>query len=194
MKRVLTMCLTFIMLFSFSACGSASKEKEKVNNSESVEVDKGLLNVEVTVPVSFVDGQTPDEIKADAEEMGYSDCTIHEDGSVTYKMSKAKHREVLSAMKESFDESIAKTIAEEDGIIKEIKYNDHLSKIDVYVDAAKYDEWDSFSILVYYIIGAYYQIFEGTDAEKVNVIVNTVNAETKEVIDTFNLGDMMEEE
>ena len=194
MKRIVAFCLTFVMLFSFVACGGSSSKENETSNSEGIEVDEGLLSVEVTLPVSYVDGQTPDEIKADAEKMGYNDCTIHEDGSVTYKMSKAKHREVLDTYKKSFDESIAETIAEENGVVKEIKYNDNLSKIDVYLDEARYDEWNSFAVLGYYMFGSYYQIFAGTDAEKIDVVVNAINADTKETIDTFALSDLKDEE
>ena len=193
MKKIFALCLTFTMLFNLAACGDSSADKD-TSNSEVIEVDEGLLNVEVTLPVSYVDGQTPEEIKANADKMGYSDCTIHEDGSVTYKMSKSKHKEVLDSFKKSFDESIAESIATEDGVVKEIKYNDNLSNIDVYLDKARYNEWNSFSVFGYYTFGSYYQVFAGSDAKEIDVKVNIIDAETKETIDSFSLSDMVDEE
>ena len=82
--------------------GNATSEKE-TENSAGVQVDEGLLNVDVTLAASFFEDQTEEEIKAEAKENGYSDCKINDDGSVTYTMSKKKHAEMLDEMKTSFD-------------------------------------------------------------------------------------------
>ena len=195
MKKLFVFAVSLLMVFNLVGCGGSSGEKDNgTDNSNAVEVDKGLLNVEVHLPVTYFDGQTPEEIKAEAKELGYKDCIVHEDGSVTYKMSKSKHEEMLDAYKKAFDESIAATIIEEEGVVKDIKYNNNLSKIDVYLDEARYDEWDGFSILGYYMMGGYYQMYEGSDTENIDVVVNAINADTKEIIDTFSLSDLADEE
>ena len=57
-----------------------------------------------------------EDIKAAAAENGFKDCTINEDGSVTYKMSKSKHKEMLNDLKSSFDESIASLLEGESAV------------------------------------------------------------------------------
>ena len=109
MKRLLAAILVLAMVLSLCACGEqkttsqneqppAESMADTTDSSEStaIEVDEGLLNVEVTLPASFFEDESEEEIKAAAEENGFSKCTINEDGSVTYKMTKAKHKEMLA--------------------------------------------------------------------------------------------------
>ena len=96
MKKLVSLLLTLALMMSLVACGggsetqtngNASAEKE-TENSAGVQVDEGLLNVDVTLAASFFEDQTEEEIKAEAKENGYSDCKINDDGSVTYTLSK----------------------------------------------------------------------------------------------------------
>lgn len=198
MKKAISLLLSFVLILSLAACGgyeaqsgetqsgeTNSTEKEP-ESSAGVQVDEGLLNVDVTLAASFFEDQTAEEIKAEAKENGYSDCKINDDGSVTYTMSKKKHAEMLDEMKASFDELIAGCLEGEDEVASfvDIQYNDDFSKIDIYVDAEQYTMWDSLYALIFYITGAYCQAFAGVENDNIDVVVNFIDDATKEVLDT----------
>ena len=138
------------------------------------------------MPASYFEGMTEEEIKSAAKESGFINCEINSDGSVKYTMSKAKHREMLEELKTNAIESFDKLTSGDEKVASfiEIKYNDDFSKIDVFVDPNLYSSWDSFYVLSFYILGAYYQMFAGVDAEKIDVIVNFINNETQEVFES----------
>ena len=187
--------MALIMVVSFVGCGATENNEyvesgtEQKNNSESsapLEVDEKLFNVDVTLPASYFEGMTEEEIKSAAKESGFINCEINSDGSVKYTMSKAKHREMLEELKTNAIESFDKLTSGDEKVASfiEIKYNDDFSKIDVFVDPNLYSSWDSFYVLSFYILGAYYQMFAGVDAEKIDVIVNFINNETQEVFES----------
>lgn len=190
------------------ACGNSQKTAETqaatetVIESEStaetegrgISVDEGLLNVEVTIPASMFEDTSEEDIKASAEENGFSGCTINDDGSVTYKMSKAKHKEWLSELKESIDQSINDIINGDNAVesFQKIEYSDDLTNFDIYVDADKFGGFDSMYALTFYISGAYYQAFAGIDADNIDVKVNFINNATNETISSSTYRDMVE--
>ena len=201
MKKLVSLLLTLALVMSLVACGgrsgtqtngNASAEKE-TGNSAGVQVDEGLLNVDVTLAASFFEDQAEEEIKAAAKENGYSDCKINDDGSVTYTMSKKKHAEMLDEMKTSFDEMIAGYLEGEEKIASfvDIHYNDDFSKVDIYVDAEQYTMWDSLYALNFYITGAYYQAFAGVANGDIDVVVNFIDNATKDVLDTASYKDFI---
>ena len=219
MKRILAILMVLAMTLSLCACGGGEKSPaqestsstnqetmeasdestESVEGAEEVddggiEVDEGLLSVEVTLPASFFEEETPEEIKAAAEENGFKECIVNEDGSVTYKMSKAKHKEMLEEMKASMDESIDEMINGEDAVesFVKIEYKDEFSSFDVYVNPELYTEWDGLYVLAFYLSGAYYQAFDGKDVEKIDIVVNFINNDTNEIISTSSYREWMD--
>lgn len=55
-------------------------------------MDKGLLNVEVTIPATLYKGQDIDSIISEAKNSGIKEVIKNDDGSLTYKMSKSEHK------------------------------------------------------------------------------------------------------
>lgn len=208
MKKLISLLLSLLLLFSLAACGSGSSEEDSSGSSNAsasgsgsqdggtMEVDKGLLNVNVTLPASFFSDMTPEEIQAAAQEQGYSKCVINQDGSVTYTMTRGKYNEVMEGMKTSLDESIADLVNGENAVesFLKIEYTDDLSEIDVYVDPDTYSSLDSMYAISFYILGAYYQVFGGTSPDDVDVVVNFINNNTNEVIDSASYQDMLSSE
>ena len=193
MKKVIAIILALVMVMGLVACGESAQQTDQ-NQSDGPKVDEGLLNVEVTLPASFFEDMTAEEIQAEAEEEGYSKCVINDDGSVTYTMTKAKRQEMLDGFKQSIDETIEEMIHGEDAMesFQSIEYNDNLSEVTVYVDPATYTSLDAFSALAFFFMGAYYQVFSGTDPDTVDVVVNFVDNETGETKETMSYRDFME--
>ena len=173
MKKFISLLLALAMTLSLCACGSSFKE--------------------ITLPATFFEDETEESIKAEAEEKGFSECTVNEDGSVTYKMSKTMHKELLSEMRASLDESIDSLINGEEAVASFIKIDhaDDFSQFDIFVDPETYTTWDGIYALVFYISGAYYQIFDGKDADTVDVLVNFIDNNTKETISSSSNQELL---
>lgn len=199
-KKILTLVLALAMSLSLCACGGKSGGEAPAESEEpdavaspdgesegsGIQVDEGLLSVEITIPASFFEEKTEDEIKADAEENGFTGCTVNEDGSVTYKMSKARHREMMDGMKASLEEQIEALVNGEEAVqsFQKIEYSEDFSEFDVYVDPAAYTSWDSLYVMFFYLSGVYYQAFDGKDAEDIDVVVEFIDSVSNEVLES----------
>ncbi len=98
MLKKMIIGIMILFLFTVTACSSdeeASKEKkddgsvEKTEQKEEgIEVDKGLLNVEITLPEMLFEEDNMDDVVEKAKEDGAKEVKKNDDGSVTFKMSK----------------------------------------------------------------------------------------------------------
>ncbi|MBQ9976259.1 MAG: hypothetical protein IJP16_07085 [Clostridia bacterium] len=190
MKKILIVMLTLILAVSLIAC---TDKKEKEGSGESINVDEGLLFVDVTIPAAFFEDMTEAEIKEEAKEEGYKNCVINEDGSVTYTMTKLQHKEALREYKEEIDENIDDMLNGEDqaSSFVSIDYNDTMTKFDIYVDSSLYSDWDSLYALTFYFSGMLYQAIDGVAEEDIDVEVSFIDNETKEVLDSGSYKEFM---
>lgn len=206
--------LLFVSTLILGACGEKNTNTENDqevndgledvsedtdNKDEKVEVDKKLINVEITLPASFLEleGEEEidiDEIKEEAKENGMKDAVLNNDGSVTYKMSKSTHRELLDEMKRGVEETIEETINSEDFTsIKDIKTNKTYDKYEVIVDKEGFENgFDGFGILGVAFSSMYYQLFEGVNPDDYEVIMDIKDEETGEVFDTIIYPDALD--
>ncbi|WP_394191486.1 hypothetical protein [Paenisporosarcina quisquiliarum] len=209
MKKLLLGLILMSMLV-LTACSSTndtekeSKDKEKTEavaadskteKDESVGVDKGLFNVEVTLPASFFEGEDIDTAIAEAKADGIKEATKNADGSVTYKMSKDKHKEMMSEMEVGVKEYMDELVTEDYPSIREVTANKEYSTFTLTVDKALYeDSFDGFASMGLGMMGMYYQVFDGVDAENTKVEINVQDEATSEVFETVVFPDDMEEE
>lgn len=203
MKRIFCVALIVCLMLTMMACSSgnsegATDEQTSTEATETdggaIEVDENLLTVDVTLPASYFEDTTEEDVQAGAEEKGFKNVVFNEDGSVTYTMTKAQHREVLESYKAEVDASLDDMLNGEEAVesFQEISYNDNMSEFTVKVDPAIYSEWDALSVIVFYFSGMYYQAFDGVAPEDNHVVVNFVDMNTGEVLDTAdsaNLGE-----
>ena len=176
---------------------SAVAADATTKNADSISVDENLITVEVTMPAAFFEDETPEEIQANAKEQGVISCTINDDGSVTYKMTKAKRREMLNGFKKAIDDTIQDYTSGGENApssYKSISYNSKVTQFDVRVDRAAYENsfFDSLYVMSFYMLGGYFQIFDGVPEDQVNVIVNYIDDSTGEIIETGSYQDAME--
>lgn len=220
MKKILSLLLAATLAFSLAACSSGntssssaaasdSASSEESTSDSSLEVEKKLLTVEITLPASMFDSDS--EVAESGEETASDDVEIHEtpeeycnrivkedgylsavpntDGSVTLTMTKTKHSEMMAEMKQSIDDNIQKSIGD-DGFqsIKEVTYNDDVTEFTVKVDREAFEgSWDGLSALTYAFCGAAYQYYSGVSDPR--VVVNYIDADTGEVISTSTYPD-----
>jgi len=202
MKKILIAVLIAVV-FIVSACSASNDsnkeekpdEKKTEESGGELEVDKGILSVEVTIPATFMEGEDIDNVVAEAKKDGIKDVTKNEDGSVTYKMSKAEHKKLMKEMKTNVTTYVDEIINDDDfASIQDIKHNGSFSEFTVVVDKAAYENsFDGFATLGLAMSGMYYQAFDGTNADKLNVTVHSKDASTGEVFGTTVYPDALEE-
>ena len=172
-----------------------AKEDNKNNaEEESVQVDKGLLNVEVTLPAAMFEGEDLDSSIAEAEKEGIK-VTRNDDGSVTYKMSKGRHKEMMKEMETELQKTIEDTKNGEDyPSVKEVSHNKDYSEFTLEVEREAYENsFDGFAVFGLGLSGMFYQLFNGVDPEKYEVKILVKDTSTGEVFDEIVYPGAMEE-
>ena len=186
-----------ILALVLAACGDDEKNEtsdKSTNNEEQssgIDVDKGLLNVEVTIPPDFLGESTEEEIRADAEEQGIKQVTFNDDGSVTYKMSKSEHKKVLKEMAAELDKSLEEMSSSGDfPSIKKVTTNKDYTQFDLTVNREEFENgMDSFAVLGLMLGSAYYQMFSGKTEDDTAFVVNYIDADTGEAFKTEDLSE-----
>lgn len=189
MKKLLAVFLVIAMVFSLAACGASEEEKDK----DEIQVDENLINVDITLPADMFEGQTDQEIVAEAEEGGYK-CVVNEDGTVKYTMTKKQQKELLQGMKDQVDEGIQGYLEGEDEIasFEDVQYNNDLTKFTIKVNENYGDSgegWAAFSLL---LTSAYYQRFAGVADDDMDCVISYVDAESGEELDHISLKELSE--
>jgi len=177
-----------------SATATESPEASEPTSVDSgdIEVDRGLLSVEVTLPADFISvgSETPpteEELKeAIAEDGSNMEVTLNDDGSATYRMSRGEYNRILDDLRASVDESVQEVIDEEPNIYESVTYSNDLKEFDVVVDREAYESSMSFLSLTLLFQGAFYQAFAGVPENERFVIIRTTDAATGEVFDTYD--------
>ncbi|KMM38286.1 hypothetical protein [Guptibacillus hwajinpoensis] len=181
---------------SQAATNQTEEDNEKSKDDGEVAVDKGLLSVEVTIPASMVESENTEETIASAKEQGIKEVTENEDGSVTYKMSKSVHKELMNEIGASIEETVEETKNSEDFVsIKDISHNDSFSKFTVIVDKESYENsMDGFATITLGMSGMIYQIYDGADPEKYSVTISMKDEASGEVFDEIVYPDALDEQ
>ena len=161
-----------------------------------IDVDKGLLNVEITIPAEAAEYygfnfESQEEADAYAKEQGFKSATLGDDGSVTIVMSKSQHEKTMEGLSKTIDEALQEMIGSEDyPNITAVEHNDNYTSFTVTTKSVELGFNESFSVLSFYIYGGMYNSFNGTPAD--NIHVDFINEASGEVIDSFdseNMGD-----
>lgn len=184
-----------LMLVFLVACSSANEKGSKGETGEKVAVDKGIINVEVTLPASFFEDEDIDEAIVSAKENGVTDVTKNSDGSLTYKMPKSKHKEMMADMADNLISYADELKLDEDfQSIQDIKYNKSFSKFTLIVDKEAFENsFDGFAALGLAMSGMYYQVFDGAEPDKVKVSIDYKDHATDEVFESAIYPDAFEE-
>lgn len=199
MKRIISFALSTVICLSLVGCGGSSndtqqniEEDSKSEETQSIEVDEGLLNVEITVPPDFLEeGTTQETLDETAKEEGIKSITLNDDGSATYIMSKSKHDEMMAGIRESIDESMAEMINPETyPTFVEVTSNDDYTHFTVKLSTNEVGISESVSVLGFYVLGGLYNAFNGTPVD--DVTVSFVNADTGDIIQEAHSSEMAE--
>lgn len=191
MKRLVVIFVLVVILLT----GCRSSKDTNSSNNESLKVDKNLLDVTLTLPASMFEGE---DINASAESMkeeGFKEVTVNEDGSITVKMSKSKHKELMKTMKDSTIEYFEELKTSEDfKSIQEVTYNDDFTKITLEVNQTEFEgSFDGFATFGVGLSSYMYNIYNAVPEEKIKITIDTKNFETGEIFDTVIYPDALNE-
>lgn len=200
MRRWMYILLAALVMMVLASCSSNEQEKNTSDKTaekteeQGVTVDKGLLNVELTLPATMFEGENIDSIIADAKKEGIK-VTKNEDGSLTYKMSRAQHKKMMKEMEKSIIESIEETKTSEDYVsIKDITYNHSFTEFTMVVDKKSYENsMDGFAAFGLGMQGAFYQLYNGEDPDDYKVTIFLKDAATGKVFDEIVFPDDLQE-
>ena len=152
------------------------EEVQQADDSASggMEVDQGLLSVDVTVPAALFQGEDMENFDAGdyAQRNGFTKAVKNSDGSVTVTIPKSSYNKMLSDMADAYDNSfLLMQGAADTPYIKSITRSDNFSTIIIGVDREVYEEVQfDLSPFVTGMSGMMYQTFAGGDLH-VEVVV-----------------------
>ena len=178
MKRLIAMILSLTMILSLSACGGGKNDQ-----------------VELTLPASFFEDEDMSGFDAGAyaEENGFVDAKLNDDGSVSIKMSKDKHKEMVAEMAKTLAKNFSDMIESADmPFIKDVRYSDSFDSVSLVVDKDIYDTYGfvaMFIPLTIYMQTSMYQILAG---EETRCVISFVDAATNETIESVTYPDALE--
>lgn len=169
------------------------KSMKQVEAIGDVDVDKGLFDVTLTIPKDFIgDDMTQEKLDESVKEKGYKSATLNGDGSVTYVMTKAQHKEMVDGIKESINETLAEMVGSEDyPNITDVTANDDFTSFTITTKNTEPDLSESFAVMGLYMCGGMYAIFNGVKVD--NIHVDYVNADSGEIISSANSKDMSDD-
>jgi len=200
MKKLLILPLILLLGILLVACSQgddSGKKKEGADKAseETLKVDKGLLNVEVTIPATLYKGKNIDSIISEAKNSGIKEVIKNDDGSLTYKMSKSEHKKMMKELKERIVKSVEELKTSEDfASINDVAYNKSFSEFTLTVNKEKFEgSFDALASFGLALAGMYYQLFNGADVEHYKVTVYIKDESNGEVFDTMVYPDELNE-
>ncbi|MBG9694085.1 hypothetical protein ABD91_25535 [Lysinibacillus sphaericus] len=200
MKKFLILPLALLLSILLIACNQDDDSGKKTDGAdkaseEPLKVDKGLINVEVTIPATLYKGQDIDSIISEAKNSGIKEVIKNEDGSLTYKMSKSEHKKMMKELKERIVKSVEELKTSEDFVsINDVTYNKSFSEFTLIVNKEKFEgSFDAIASFGLALAGMYYQLFNGADIEDYKVTVNLKDETNGEIFDTMVYPDSLNE-
>lgn len=219
MKKAINTFLAAVMTISLTACGTSTSEgtaanspaeaapeataetavsaEEQIDNEAwdqlaslgKVETENGILFVTITFPADFVGEDVTQESLDQKAGTNYLSAKLNEDGSVTYKMTKKQHKEMMDGMIQNMDDALKEMTDSGEYAFEEIKHNKDFTSFDVTLSTNELGMKESFMVLGFYMYGGIYALFSGKKAD--NVAVNFY-APDGTLINTANSKDLAE--
>ena len=193
--------ICIMMLIAFTGCSDSKSTTSEPSPTEEtgsqVEVDKGLLNVEITIGADMLEtfDETAEEFKVsleENEEVDFKDVTINEDGSVTFKMSKSDHNKMMDEMLKSIDSSIAEITQNKEDYpnVIDITHDKDLLNWKIKMSSTEQNISESFLCFGLAIQSIFYHGFNGD--KQADVVVDYVD-EDGNIFDTWSSKALEEE-
>ena len=160
---------------------------ESLESIGRIETENGLFFVSITFPAELVGEEiTQESIDAGAGSI-YTSGKLNPDGSVTYKMTKAQHKEMLNSVTAAIEDGLQELIDSPDYAFTKITHNKDFTVFDANLSTDTVGLTEGFMALGFYMYGGMYALLTGHDAE--NIAVNYYSA-TGDLLSTANSSEM----
>lgn len=172
---------------SLSSSSTIQSNSESSESSDEINVDKNLLSVEITIPSSMI---SEDKEYENTNEMTY---TKNLDGSVTCRMTKQKHLELMKQLHTTTASALDEMATSGDySSIKKVEYNDDFTKISVIVDKESFNKsMDALAGFVIYTGSSMYQLFDGKGEGDIKCEISFKDEATGEVFNSVVYPDAL---
>lgn len=178
-----------------NAVAAEAGEQASEDDAASIEVDKGLLSTELTLPASMFEGRSFEEISAEAKEKGVEEVKQNEDGSITYKMSRSAYNEMLKEAEAGLLEAVEDLKSGEDfKSIRDVTHNKTFNEFTLVVEKSQFENsFDGFAVFAVGISAMYYQLIAGVSPEENKVTIHLKDQGSGEVFNTIVYPDHFED-
>lgn len=150
-----------------------------------VETENGLFFVKVTLPADFVGEEiTQEQIDAGAGET-YTSGKLNDDGSITYKMTKRQHRNMLDTLASSMEETLREMCGSGEYAISDITHNADFTSFDVKLTTDEIGFTEGFMVMAFCMYGGMYSLFSGKQSD---ITVNYYSADGTLIESTNSSG------
>lgn len=192
-KKLLLVLLALALALSMVACGDEDKEEPNNKDNETIEVEKEIFDVIITIPADLAGEVNQQELDEMTQEGIAKSVTLNEDGSVTYEMSKRQHKQLLEELATQLKTDLDEMIESEDfpNVIK-IETNKDFTSFEVTTKNEEVDMSEGFMCFGFMIYSAMYNAFAGNVDEDFEVKVKYYNADSGKMIDEWSSKDMQE--
>lgn len=187
MKKTLCVIMAAAMLLSICACGAGPAQPEAASKPSAaedspvvnevwdeleklgkVEKDAGGAYTLVTMPAEFSEGATQEILDSSAG-VTYTSAKLNDDGSVTYRLTKKQHGDMLLGMKQMVDEGLQALIGSDEYAFTKIEHNSDYTEYDVSISTEEIGMNESFMTIVFYMYSGLYNVFTGHSTDNVAV-------------------------
>jgi len=159
----------------------------EVQPSDEVTVDGTSLTT-VTYSKEYIDNMSKRELKAEAEANGWdTEITLNSDGSVTYTMTRNEYDRILEGYRQAIEERIQSTMDEDALLYESVTFTEDFTTFEVTVNASQEVLFLPRIFSIRLADAAYrLKLFSGVEDKDNFTVVNTIEATTGEVIDTYD--------
>lgn len=193
-SAILISLMAFITSFVAIVIASSKPKEVYVEKETSVHQEAETEraendNVELVIPSDFVEVATQEELDNIVKEKDFISATLNPDGSATYVIAKSQHKELMKEITEEINSSLNEMInSEECPNITDIKTNSDFTNFSITTASTELSLEETLSVMIFYTYGGMYNVFNGTPVD--NVHIDFINADSGDIIDSFNSADM----
>ncbi|MBR5373025.1 MAG: hypothetical protein IK130_12525 [Oscillospiraceae bacterium] len=129
----------------------------------------------ITIPADIAKNMSTMDVGT--KNMKYESRTNNSDGSITYEITVDEQQDILEKIRDTFDKAVPEM---QHDPIKSIYYDKDFTSFKISTSSTSLTIAESVLLIVFYIYGAVYQIYEGkTDPQ---IVVEYVNVDSGNVI------------